>query len=97
MIEGQKVIAVMPAYNAGDTLVKTWREIIQHESVDLVIVVDDRRNCGRSGIPFGRVFPGYTAAWERGSARIGPEGWLASAIKTNQAKKVPYVAYARSG
>jgi glycosyltransferase involved in cell wall biosynthesis len=31
----------MPAYNAGDTLVKTWREVIQHEVVDLVIVVDD--------------------------------------------------------
>ena len=41
MIEGQKVIVVMPAYNAGDTLVKTWREVIQHEIVDLVIVVDD--------------------------------------------------------
>lgn len=31
----------MPAYNAGDTLVKTWREVTQHEIVDLVIVVDD--------------------------------------------------------
>src|SRR5262245_63663271 len=31
----------MPAYNAGDTLLKTWREVIQHEVVDLVIVVDD--------------------------------------------------------
>jgi len=31
----------MPAYNAGDTLLKTWREVIQHEIVDLVIVVDD--------------------------------------------------------
>jgi glycosyltransferase involved in cell wall biosynthesis len=41
VIEGQKVVVVMPAYNAGDTLLKTWREVIQHEVVDLVIVVDD--------------------------------------------------------
>ena len=31
----------MPAYNAGDTLLKTWREVIQHEVVDLVVVADD--------------------------------------------------------
>jgi glycosyltransferase involved in cell wall biosynthesis len=41
MIEGQKVVVVMPAYNAGGTLVKTWSEVSQHEIVDLVIVVDD--------------------------------------------------------
>jgi len=41
MIEGRKVVVVMPAYNAGDTLLKTWREVIQHEVVDLVVVVDD--------------------------------------------------------
>jgi glycosyltransferase involved in cell wall biosynthesis len=41
MLEGQKIVVVMPAYNAGDTLLKTWREVIQHEIVDLVIVVDD--------------------------------------------------------
>jgi glycosyltransferase involved in cell wall biosynthesis len=41
MIEGQKVVVVMPAYNAGDTLLKTWREVIQHDVVDLVVVVDD--------------------------------------------------------
>jgi glycosyltransferase involved in cell wall biosynthesis len=31
----------MPAYNAGDTLQKTWSEVIEQEIVDLVIVVDD--------------------------------------------------------
>jgi glycosyltransferase involved in cell wall biosynthesis len=41
MLQGQKIVVVMPAYNAGDTLLKTWREVIQHEIVDLVIVVDD--------------------------------------------------------
>ena len=41
MIDGQKVVVVMPAYNAAHTLLKTWREVIAHEIVDLVIVVDD--------------------------------------------------------
>jgi glycosyltransferase involved in cell wall biosynthesis len=46
MIDGQKVIVVMPAYNAGETLLKTWREVIQHQIVDLVIVVDDASRDG---------------------------------------------------
>ena len=37
----KKVVVVMPAYNAQKTLEKTWREVIAHEVVDLVIVVDD--------------------------------------------------------
>ncbi len=41
MLLGHKVVVVMPAYNAGDTLQKTWSEVIQQEIVDLVIVVDD--------------------------------------------------------
>jgi glycosyltransferase involved in cell wall biosynthesis len=41
MLLGQKIVVVMPAYNAGNTLEKTWREVIDQEIVDLVIVVDD--------------------------------------------------------
>src|SRR5215471_12995265 len=41
MLQGQKIVVVMPAYNAGETLLKTWREVSQYEIVDLVIVVDD--------------------------------------------------------
>jgi glycosyltransferase involved in cell wall biosynthesis len=41
MVNGQKVVVVMPAYNAERTLEKTWREVIAQEAVDLVIVVDD--------------------------------------------------------
>jgi glycosyltransferase involved in cell wall biosynthesis len=41
MLQGQKIVVVMPAYNAGGTLEKTWREVTQQEIVDLVIVVDD--------------------------------------------------------
>ena len=36
-----KVVVVMPAYNAQQTIEKTWREVVAHDVVDLVIVVDD--------------------------------------------------------
>lgn len=41
MLNGKKVVVVMPAYNAENTLEKTWREVLEQEIVDLVIVVDD--------------------------------------------------------
>jgi glycosyltransferase involved in cell wall biosynthesis len=41
MINGQKVVVVMPAYNAEKTLEKTYREI-PLDIVDEVILVDDR-------------------------------------------------------
>jgi glycosyltransferase involved in cell wall biosynthesis len=41
MINGQKVVVVMPAHNAERTIEKTWREVTAQELVDLVIVVDD--------------------------------------------------------
>jgi glycosyltransferase involved in cell wall biosynthesis len=41
MIAGHKVVVVMPAYNAARTLERTWREVVAHDLVDAVIVVDD--------------------------------------------------------
>ena len=41
MIAGKKVVVVMPAYNAERTLERTWREVVEFDFVDLVIVVDD--------------------------------------------------------
>jgi glycosyltransferase involved in cell wall biosynthesis len=41
LIKGKKVVVVMPAYNAERTIEKTWREVIEQEIVDLVIIVDD--------------------------------------------------------
>jgi len=41
MYKEQKVVVVMPAYNAAQTLRKTWDEVMAQEMVDLVIVVDD--------------------------------------------------------
>ncbi len=41
MLNGKKVVVVMPAYNAEKTLVKTYEETVAHDFVDLVILVDD--------------------------------------------------------
>lgn len=39
--QGKRVVVVMPAYNAAATLIRTWREVVAHPEVDLVVVVDD--------------------------------------------------------
>ena len=41
MLNGKKVVVVMPAYNAARTLMRTYQEVIAHEFVDLIILVDD--------------------------------------------------------
>ena len=41
MLSGQKIVVVMPAYNAARTLRQTYDEVMAHGIVDLVIVVDD--------------------------------------------------------
>lgn len=40
MIEGKRLVVVMPAYNAARTLEKTYRDL-PHSIIDQVIVVDD--------------------------------------------------------
>lgn len=42
MFNNKKVIVVMPAYNAAQTLLRTHREVMDQEFVDLVIIVDDK-------------------------------------------------------
>ncbi len=41
MLHGQKIVVVMPAYNAARTLRKTYDEVMAHGIVDHVILVDD--------------------------------------------------------
>jgi len=41
MYKDKKVIVVMPAYNAAQTLQKTYEEVMDQGVVDLVIIVDD--------------------------------------------------------
>ena|SRR5437870_6845174 len=41
MINGRKIVVVMPAYNAARTLRRTYEEVMAQGMVDLVVVVDD--------------------------------------------------------
>src|SRR5947208_3383473 len=41
MLKDQKIVVVMPAYNAARTLRQTYDEVMAQGIVDLVIVVDD--------------------------------------------------------
>ena len=41
MLHGQKIVVVMPAYNAARTLRQTYHEVMAHGIVDRVILVDD--------------------------------------------------------
>ena len=41
MYKDHKIVVVMPAYNAAQTISKTYEEAMAQEIVDLVIVVDD--------------------------------------------------------
>ena len=41
MWNGRRVIVVMPAYNAARTLERTHAEVLEHEFVDEIILVDD--------------------------------------------------------
>jgi glycosyltransferase involved in cell wall biosynthesis len=60
MLKGNKIIVVMPAYNAARTLSATYHEV-PHEIVDEVIMVDDNRGYG------GNQKTCYTTALERGA------------------------------
>ena len=50
MFRDQKVVVVMPAYNAAKTLVKTYNEVMAQGVVDLVIVVDDASGDGTAAL-----------------------------------------------
>ena len=41
MWNGQRIVVVMPAYNAAQTLERTHGEVLEHAFVDEVILVDD--------------------------------------------------------
>ena len=41
MYKDKKVVVVMPAYNAADTLRRTYDEVMAQENVDLIVLVDD--------------------------------------------------------
>lgn len=41
MLNGQRIVVVMPAYNAARTLRRTYDEVTAQQIVDLIILVDD--------------------------------------------------------
>ena len=41
MLNAEKIVVVMPAYNAEQTLLKTYEEVISQGMVDLIVLVDD--------------------------------------------------------
>lgn len=41
MFRDKRIVVVMPAYNAAQTLRKTYDEVMEQSAVDLVVVVDD--------------------------------------------------------
>lgn len=41
MYREQRIVVVMPAYNAAQTLRRTWQEVREQQIVDHIIVVDD--------------------------------------------------------
>lgn len=50
MFNGKKIVVVMPAYNAAQTLVKTYEEVMAQGIVDEVILVDDASKDDTSAI-----------------------------------------------
>jgi len=55
MFRDKKVIVVMPAYNAAQTLRKTYDEVIAQGIVDLIIVVDD--GSSDETVPIAKALP----------------------------------------
>src|SRR6201982_3858245 len=55
MLNGQKIVVVMPAYNAAKTLRRTYDEVMEQGIVDLVIVVDDAS--GDETVAIARTLP----------------------------------------
>ena len=41
MFRNQKIVVVMPAYNAAQTLRRTYDEVVEQGIVDAIILVDD--------------------------------------------------------
>lgn len=60
MFREKKVVVVMPAYNAAQTLLQTYDEVMAQGIVDLIIIVDDASRDGTASIakalPHTRVY-----------------------------------------
>ena len=50
MFQGQKIVVVMPAFNAAQTLQQTYDEVMAHGIVDEIILVDDASQEMKNGV-----------------------------------------------
>lgn len=50
MFKDKKVVVVMPAYNAAQTLRRTYDEVMDQGIVDMVILVDDASRDNTAGV-----------------------------------------------
>ena len=62
MYNGKKIIVVMPAYNAAQTVTKTVDEVLQQGIVDEIILVDDRSQHRKLWEEAGGLFIHHTSA-----------------------------------
>src|SRR5262245_21873140 len=99
MLKQKKVIVVMPAYNAEQTIEKTWREVSGEDIVDEIIVVDDGSHdrtvdrASRLDRVFVHVHPrnrGYGANQRRAIA------WRSNAGRTSSSWSTPTTSTRRS-
>ena len=56
MFRNQKIVVVMPAYNAAQTLQRTYAEVMEQGIVDTIILVDDASRDDTAAI--ARTLPG---------------------------------------
>ncbi len=60
MYQNEKIVVVMPAYNAEKTLLKTYEEVMAQGIVDKVIFVDDASSDSTAkiagGLPKSKLF-----------------------------------------
>ena len=68
MLNGNKIVVVMPAYNAARTLQRTYEEVMEQGIVDLVIVVDDASH--DETVAIARTLSILAPAPDRNSPRI---------------------------
>ena len=69
MFKGKKVVVVMPAYNAAQTLKTTYEEVMAQDVVDHVLVVDDASR--DETVSVARSLPGVTVQVHRENMGYG--------------------------
>ena len=86
MLNGKKIVVVMPAYNAEKTLEKTYNEIFR-EIVDEIILTDDKVYWEKDGAKFNYC---EFAIKDGDTIKAGAKNWGAKTPLTPQQLKAKY-------